>query len=84
MKKLIYLFLLLPLLTFGQAPQGFTYQAVATDDNGLELVEQNVSVRVVILSESSSGTEQWIETHSTTTDGFGLFTITIGEGTSTG
>ncbi len=84
MKKLIYIFLLLPILTFGQVPQGFTYQAVATDNNGLELVEQNVSVRVSILSESSTGVEQWIEVHSTTTDGFGLFTITIGEGTSTG
>ena len=75
---------ILSFCAFAQAPQGFTYQAVATDNNGLELVEQNVSVRVSILSESSTGVEQWIETHSTTTDGFGLFTITIGEGTSTG
>ncbi len=71
-------------MLLAQVPQGFTYQAVATDNNGLELVEQNVSVRVSILSESSTGVEQWIETHLTTTDGFGLFTITIGEGTSTG
>ena len=75
---------ILSFCAFAQAPQGFTYQAVATDNNGLELVEQNISVRVSILSESSTGVEQWIETHSTTTDGFGLFTITIGEGTSTG
>ena len=71
-------------MLLAQVPQGFTYQAVATDNNGLELVDQNVSVRVSILSESSTGVEQWIEVHSTTTDGFGLFTITIGEGASTG
>jgi hypothetical protein len=71
-------------MLLAQVPQGFTYQAVATDNNGLELVTQSISVRVSILSESSTGVEQWIETHSTTTDGFGLFTITIGEGTSTG
>ena len=84
MKYLLSIYLLLPCLLIAQAPQGFTYQAVATGNNGLEIVEQNVSVRVSILSESASGTEQWIETHSATTDGFGLFTITIGEGTSTG
>jgi len=84
MKNLLNIILLIPCLVLAQAPQGFTYQAVATDNNGLELVEQNVSIRVSILSESSTGVEQWIETHSTTTDGFGLFTITIGEGTSTG
>jgi len=84
MKKLIYYILILPSLLLAQAPQGFAYQAVATDNNGLELVEQYVSVRVSILSESSTGVVQWIETHSTITDGFGLFTITIGEGTSTG
>jgi hypothetical protein len=84
MKYLLSIYLLLPCLLIAQVPQGFTYQAVATDNNGLELVEQNVSVRVSILSESSTGVEQWIEVHSTTTDGFGLFTITIGEGTSTG
>ncbi len=85
MKNLLTFYcLIISFCAFAQAPQGFTYQAVATDNNGLELVEQNVSVRVSILSESSTGVEQWIETHSTTTDGFGLFTITIGEGTSTG
>ena len=83
--KLLFNFLILSnYLLLAQVPQGFTYQAVATDNNGLELVEQNVSVRVSILSEFSSGTEQWIETHSTTTDGFGLFTIAIGEGSPDG
>ena len=83
--KLLFNFLIVSnYLLLAQVPQGFTYQAVATDSNGLELVEQNVSLRVTILSESSSGIEQWIETHATSTDGFGLFTITIGEGTSTG
>ena len=84
MKNLLLLFLFIPFIHLAQVPYGFTYQAVATDYNGLELVEQNVSLRVSILSESPSGTEQWIETHSTPTDGFGLFTITIGDGTSTG
>ncbi len=86
MKKylLIFTILTLPIILMAQVPQGFTYQAVATDNNGLELVEQNISIRVSILSESSTGIEQWIETHLPITDGFGLFTITIGEGISTG
>ncbi len=84
MRILIFTILTLPIILMAQVPQGFTYQAVATDNNGLELVEQNISIRVSILSESSTGIEQWIETHLPITDGFGLFTITIGEGISTG
>jgi hypothetical protein len=67
-----------------QAPQGVGYQGVATDSEGIELVNQAISIRASILSGSVNGTVQWQETHDTTTDEFGLFALTIGEGVNTG
>ena len=74
---------MLPLLIMAQAPQGFIYQGVATDNNGFELQNQNISIQASILSSSATGTSVWQETHTTSTDTFGLFNLTIGEGTST-
>ena len=84
MKKLLFLLLFLPLLAFTQVPQGVGYQGVATDANGIELVNQSISIRASIISASPTGTIEWQETHTTSTDTFGLFTLTIGQGTSTG
>ena len=84
MKKLLNILLLLPLIIFGQVPQGVGYQAVATDANGIELVNQAISIRASILSISATGTIEWQETHNTSTDSFGLFNLTIVQGTTTG
>ena len=67
-----------------QIPQGFNYQAVARNASGGLLVNQNVNVRISIISGTATGTIQWQETHNPTTNQFGLFTIIIGQGTSTG
>ena len=85
MKKqlLLYMVFIGMLYTsIAQVPQGFTYQAVAVNSAGLELVNQEISLQVSIISDSISGDEQWIETHLTSTDEFGLFTLVIGQGTS--
>ena len=84
MNKLLTLLLLLPLLIFGQVPQGVGYQGVATDSVGIELVNQSISIRASILSTSATGTIEWQEIHNTSTDTFGLFNLTIGQGTTTG
>ena len=83
-KKLLFLFLFIPLLAFTQVPQGVGYQGVATDANGIELVNQSISIRASIVSASPTGIIEWQETHNTSTDTFGLFNLTIGQGTSTG
>lgn len=83
MKKLITILSVLPLLIIAQAPQGFTYQGVATDNNGFELHNQTISIQASILSSSAIGTTVWQETHTISTDTFGLFNLVIGEGTST-
>ena len=84
MKKLLTILLLILSLTImAQVPQGVGYQGVATDANGIELVNQSISIRASVLSDSTTGTIQWQEIHATSTDTFGLFTLTIGKGTST-
>ena len=84
MKQLITLLLLLPFIMFAQSPQGVGYQGVATDLNGVELINQAISIQASILSSSATGNIEWQEEHSVTTDTFGLFALTIGQGTSTG
>jgi hypothetical protein len=86
MKRIFLAFamLVLSIAAHAQAPQAVCYQAVATDQTGHELVSQNIKVRLSILRGSSSGSEEWVETHAVTTDGFGLFDLQIGNGIRTG
>jgi hypothetical protein len=85
--KRIFAFLIAVMTCFvvtAQTPQAVCYQGVATDQQGRELVSQSIKVRLSILKTSAAGTEEWVETHSVTTDGFGLFDLPIGVGTRTG
>ena len=84
MKHFLFFFLLIPILAFSQVPQGIGYQGVATDAAGFELINQSISIRASVISGSATGTIEWQETHNTSTDTFGLFNFTIGQGTSTG
>ena len=85
MKKILIIIFCLPVILFGQSvPQGVNYQAVATNSLGIELINQTISIRASVLSNSANGTTEWEEIHTTTTDTFGLFNLIIGQGTSTG
>ena len=75
MKKLFLFLLSLPFLMFAQSPQGVGYQGVATDLNGVELINQTISIQASVLSSSATGNVEWQEQHSVTTDAFGLFII---------
>lgn len=82
MKKLITLLTvaLYAQLCFAQAPQGFSYQAIARDNNGNPKANTSVSVKFSILNGSAQGTAIYAETHQTQTNNFGIFTLTIGQG----
>jgi hypothetical protein len=69
--------------TQGQVPEGFNYQAVARDASGNVRSNETILVRLT-LQPGVSATPTWIETHSALTDGYGVFTLTIGAGTQTG
>ena len=64
-----------------QTPQAFKYQAVARDNAGNVLANQNVSFQISILEGSTSGAAVYVETHDTITNEFGLVNLEIGNGT---
>ena len=65
-------------------PQGMNYQAVARDVNGNELASKSLTVKLAVKSKSGVNyTTQYEETHSVTTNAYGLFTLVIGQGTVT-
>jgi hypothetical protein len=65
-------------------PQGITYQGLARNSSGIVLTNQSVSLKVGIYSPTISGTLEWEEIHSISTNQFGLLYCIIGQGTSTG
>ena len=84
MKKLLLSFVAaatLSLTSFGQAPEGFKYQAVVRDAGNIILNNQAVGLRMTIQQGSIGGTTVYAETFSTTTNAYGLVNLEIGNGT---
>jgi hypothetical protein len=83
MRKSLFLILIsiCSLLAYAQAPHGINYQAVARGITGQVMSNSNITAQITILSGSTSGTVKYSETHFVTTNTFGLFTLTIGDGT---
>src|ERR1051325_5644081 len=87
MKKSILLFavVLSAATCFGQAPDGFNYQAIARDAAGLVISSTKISVRLSIHDSLAANPEVYAETDTITTNQFGLFSVIVGKGTvSTG
>jgi hypothetical protein len=84
MKKISLLFTIV-FLSFGillaQSPAKFNYQGVARDASGQALANQNIGIKVSILEGATSGPVTYSESHTVSTNSFGLFTATIGDGT---
>jgi hypothetical protein len=66
---------------FAQSPEAFKYQAIARDAGGNILSNHNVSLKISILKTNDTGTSVYIETHTVTTNSFGLINLNIGTGT---
>ena len=84
MKKLILLLsaiLISITFSFSQSPQAFKYQTVVRDAAGEILDGQTVSFRIAIRDATAIGTILYQETHTSTTNQFGLATFEIGNGT---
>lgn len=80
---LIMLFLYLPAHSAGivSSPDQMNYQAVARDATGNPLISQTISVRFSIRATSATGTIEYQERQTLTTNTFGLFSTAIGSGT---
>ena len=86
MKKLILSLVAIATLSissFGQAPEGFKYQAVVRDAGNLILNNQAVGMQLTIQQGSIGGTAVYTETFSPTSNAYGLVNIEIGSGSTT-
>lgn len=64
-----------------QAPQKFNYQGVARNTTGTPLASTAVGLRLTIHDGSAGGTVVYQETHTPTTNAFGLYNVAVGAGT---
>jgi uncharacterized protein (TIGR02145 family) len=80
---LIIFALLFTSSVFAQPPQKMSYQAVVRNANNELIVNQSISLRITIHQTSPTGPSVYIETHTTTTNGNGLMSIEVGNGTPT-
>lgn len=76
---ILFCFIITAICAFAQ-PQKIKYQGVARNSSGNALVNQLISFRISIKKDSAAGAVVYKETHSTTTNQFGLFYINIGTG----
>ena len=84
MKKILLSFVFIAttsLSSFGQAPEGFKYQAVVRNASNSILNNQAVGMRMTIQQGSIGGTAFYQETFATTTNAYGLVNLEIGNGT---
>lgn len=84
MKKIFTsLLILASVAALAQVPQAISYQAIARQASGAILSSQSIGVKFNIYQNSATGTLVYSESHSTSTNSFGLFSLSIGGGTST-
>jgi len=84
MKKLYTLLaLVITVVTFAQAPQGFNYQATVRNNVGVLIVNQNVYFRFNIMLNSQTSVPVFSEIHYVPTDDLGQVNLVIGNGTAT-
>ncbi len=77
----LFLFAVIGISLHAQTPQAINYQAVCRDTNGTPLAQQVVTYRASVLQGSPSGTVVYRETHTDTTNVYGISTLKIGRGT---
>lgn len=67
-------------LIHAQTPERINYQAQLRDVSGTPFSDIEVTVQVSILSQDANGTLEYQETHTTSTDDIGTFSLVIGDG----
>jgi hypothetical protein len=67
--------------TTANVPSAISYQAVARDPQGMPLADTNLQVRFKLIADSISGSAEYVETHTLTTNILGLITTAFGAGT---
>ena len=65
-----------------QSPPYLSYQAVIRDNTGNVLVNDEVTVKFSVLIGAAEGEAVYSETHTKTTNAFGMLTLVVGDGTN--
>ncbi|GEM_PF-1396407 len=81
---ILALFLCIAFRTSAQTPQEINYQFVVRTNTGTVEANANVGVQLRIYEPDINGTIVYEEEHNVTTNSFGLASIRIGTGTTTG
>lgn len=76
----LYFVILFSVNIKAQSPQAINYQAIARNAAGSVFVNQNVALRISVLSGSATGAVLYTERQTATTNQFGLFSLKIGTG----
>ncbi|PKP22626.1 MAG: hypothetical protein CVU05_03070 [Bacteroidetes bacterium HGW-Bacteroidetes-21] len=77
----LFCFTLFTIEVIAQSPDSFSYQAVIRDAAGVVMVNQPVGVQVSILQGTLPGTGVYTETFSLSSNGVGVITLAVGNGT---
>jgi hypothetical protein len=81
MKQLLFvLAALLSVAMHAQVPQGIPYQAVIRDTQGNPILNQSVTVKFTLHDQNADGAVVYEETHQTSTNSVGLFSLIFGAG----
>ncbi len=75
--KMLLLFILLGTSVYSQVPNSFSYQAVLRNNSGQILGDADVVLRISLFSELET---YYVETHTLTTNAYGVVNISIGGG----
>jgi hypothetical protein len=83
MKKFVITYVLwfVSLAMIAQVPAGFTYQSAVRNASGEIVADKAVKFRFSIIQHSAGGNAVYVETHSVSTNAFGLANLHIGMGT---
>jgi hypothetical protein len=86
MNKLFFTFCLYSLSMFAmaQSPNSLSYQAIIRNSNNELVANKIVAIKISIIRDSAGGTAAYSERHTPTTNGNGLISIEIGNGTPMG
>ncbi|MCD6062875.1 MAG: hypothetical protein K0R82_786, partial [Flavipsychrobacter sp.] len=60
----------------------FNYQGIARNNSGAPLANQSLGIRLSVMNDSATGELRYRETHTVSTNGYGLFNLAVGGGTA--
>ncbi len=82
MRKILFLILFaIPSVIFAQTTQDISYQGIAIQSNGNQIINANIKIKISIIDNTATGAVLYSETHNVNTSNKGLFSIIIGKGT---